>query len=103
MTMTLIRYSKKLGKQEFEAYNSGVDYIKLLYPCDAFAIIKEYSKTEYNNTNYKLPTGKYVFSTTEKNMVYCNLNNAGLFQEEAFLGTFKSIEHDVKLGENYVA
>jgi hypothetical protein len=57
----------------YQAYNAGVDYIKLLYPCDAFAIIREYSKTEYNNTNYKLPTGSYVFSSTEENMVFCNL------------------------------
>lgn len=57
----------------FEAYNAGIDYIKLIYPCDAFAIIKKYSKTEYNNTNYTLPTGNYVFSSTEENMVFCNL------------------------------
>lgn len=57
----------------YQAFSAGVDYIKLLYPCDAFAIIREYSKTEYNNTNYTLPTGSYVFSSTEENMVFCNL------------------------------
>ena len=57
----------------YQAYSAGIDYIKLLYPCDAFAIIREYSKTEYNNTNYTLPTGSYVFSSTEENMVFCNL------------------------------
>lgn len=57
----------------FQAYNAGIDYIKLLFPCDAFAIIREYSSTEYNNTNYMLPTGNYIFSSTEENMVFCNL------------------------------
>ena len=57
----------------YQAYNVGIDYIKLLYPCDAFAIIREYSKTEYNNTNYTLPTGGYIFSSTVENMVFCNL------------------------------
>jgi|688.fasta_scaffold270836_1 hypothetical protein len=57
----------------YQAYSVGIDYIKLLYPCDAFAIIREYSKTEYNNTNYTLPTGSYVFSSTQENMVFCNL------------------------------
>ncbi len=57
----------------YQAFNAGVDYIKLLYSCDPFAIIREYSKTEYNNTNYTLPTGSYIFSSSQENMVFCNL------------------------------
>lgn len=55
-----------------QAYSCGVDYIKLLYPCDYFGIIKEYSKTEYNN-NYTLPTGNYKFRSSQKVMGFYNL------------------------------
>jgi hypothetical protein len=56
-----------------QAYNCGVDYIKLLYPCDAFGIIREYSKTEYNNNNYTLPTGNYIFKSSQKFIGFYNL------------------------------
>ena len=56
-----------------QAFSAGVDYIKLRYACDPFAIVREYSKTEYNNTNYSLPTGSYIFSSSQENMVFCNL------------------------------
>jgi hypothetical protein len=56
-----------------QAYSCGVDYIKLLYPCDAFGIIREYSKTEYNNNNYTLPTGNYMFKSSQKLMGFYNM------------------------------
>lgn len=56
-----------------QAYNCGVDYIKLLYPCDYFGIIREYSKTECNNNNYTLPTGGYKFSSSQQVMGFYNL------------------------------
>jgi hypothetical protein len=56
-----------------QAYNCGVDYIKLLYPCDAFGIIREYSKIEYNNNNYTLPTGNYKFKSSQKLMGFYNM------------------------------
>ena len=56
-----------------QAYSCGVDYIKLLYPCDPFGIIREYSKTEYNNNNYTLPTGNYKFKSSQKLMGFYNL------------------------------
>ena len=61
-----------------QAFNCGVDYIKLLDPCDAFGIIREYSKTNYNNTNYTLPTGNYYFQSTEEVMGFYNLYNQPL-------------------------
>jgi hypothetical protein len=56
-----------------QAFNCGVDYIKLLYPCDPFGIIREYSKTEYNNVNYNQPTGSYTFKSSQKVMGFYNL------------------------------
>lgn len=56
-----------------QAYNVGIDYIKLRNACDPFAIIKEYSKKEFNKSDYTQPTGQYVFSSTEKKLVICNI------------------------------
>ncbi len=56
-----------------QAFSAGVDYIKLRYACDPFAIVSEYSKTEFKNTDYTLPKGGYIFSSTQKNIVFCNL------------------------------
>ncbi len=56
-----------------QAFNCGVDYIKLLYPCDPFGIIREYSKTEYNNVKYNQPTGSYTFKSSQKVMGFYNL------------------------------
>jgi hypothetical protein len=61
-----------------QAFNCGVDYIKLLHPCDAFGIIREYSKTNFNNTNYTLATGNYFFKSSQKLMGFYNLYNQPL-------------------------
>lgn len=63
----------KYSFNAIQAFNCGVDYIKLLYPCDPFGIIREYSKTEYNNVNYSLPTGSYSFKSSQRVMGFYNL------------------------------
>lgn len=64
--------SKDYDFNIYQAYNAGIDYIRLLAACDAFAIIQDYSKTEIKN-DYISPVGNYVFSSTQKEIYFCNV------------------------------
>jgi hypothetical protein len=64
--------SKDYDFNIYQAYNAGIDYIRLLSACDAFAIIQDYSKTEIKN-DYISPVGNYVFSSTQKEIYFCNV------------------------------
>ena len=56
----------------YQAFNCGVEYVRNLYPCKPFQIIKEYSKKTVDVKELYVITGGYKFETTKKNMVIMN-------------------------------
>ena len=57
----------------YQAFNCGVEYVRNLYPCKPFQIIKEYSKQTVDVKELYVATGGYKFETTKKDMVIMNM------------------------------